>query len=43
MKYFQKYVDPAFELKYLILVTNQFGPDKLNIYGRVDPKPQSQK
>jgi DNA-binding beta-propeller fold protein YncE len=43
MKYFEKYVDPAFDLKYLVLVTNQFGPDKLNIYGRVDPKPKSRK
>jgi outer membrane protein assembly factor BamB len=36
--YFEKYVDPDYELKYLILVTNQYGPDKLNIYGRVEPK-----
>ena len=43
LKYFQKYVDPDFELKYLIMVTNQFGPDKLNIYGRVDPKPDNRK
>jgi hypothetical protein len=25
-------------LKYLILVTSQFGPDKLNIYGAVEMK-----
>ncbi|MEI7897082.1 MAG: 6-bladed beta-propeller [bacterium] len=37
LKYFEKYVDPGFNLKYLILVTNQFGPDKLNIYGAVEP------
>jgi DNA-binding beta-propeller fold protein YncE len=37
LPYFQKYVDPAFHLKYVILVTNQFGPDKLNIYGYVEP------
>ena len=43
MKYFQKYVDPDFVLKYLILVTNQFGPDKLNVYGRVDPKRNGRK
>lgn len=36
LQYFKKYVDPAFNLKYLILVTNQFGPDKLNIYGYVE-------
>lgn len=38
LSYFQKYVDPKFDLKYLILVINQFGPNKLNVYGRVDPK-----
>jgi DNA-binding beta-propeller fold protein YncE len=36
-KYLEKYVDPGYDLKYLILVTNQFGPDKLNIYGAVEP------
>lgn len=43
LKYFQKYVDPDFNLKYLILVTNQFGPDKLNIYGAVEPLTPEQK
>ena len=38
LQYFQKFVAPAFNLKYLILVTNQFGPDKLNIYGYVEAK-----
>ena len=37
LKYFQKFVDPAFNLKYLIFVTNQFGPDKITIYGAVEP------
>lgn len=37
LEYFEQYVDPGFNLKYLILVTNQFGPDKLNIYGHVEP------
>ena len=37
LKYFEKYVDPRFKLKYVIFVTNQFGPDKLNIYGAVEP------
>jgi sugar lactone lactonase YvrE len=37
LTFFEKYVDPRFKLKYLILVTNQFGPDKLNIYGYVEP------
>jgi len=38
LQYFQQYVDPRFELKYLILVTNQYGPDKVGIYGRVELK-----
>jgi len=38
LEYFQKYVDPDFNLKYLVLVTNQYGPDKINIYGFVEPK-----
>jgi hypothetical protein len=37
LEYFQKYVDPDYNLKYLILVTNQFGPDKLNIYAAIEP------
>jgi len=37
LKYFQKFVDPEYNLKYLVLVTNQFGPDKLNIYGAIEP------
>ncbi len=35
---FQHYVDKRYLLKYLILVTNNFGPDKLNIYGYVEEK-----
>ena len=35
--YFQKYVDPAYELKYIILVTNQYTPEKVNVYGRIVP------
>jgi DNA-binding beta-propeller fold protein YncE len=38
LHYFQKYVDKSFELKYLIFVTNQYGPDKINVYGFVEPK-----
>ncbi|MFC2136900.1 6-bladed beta-propeller [Bacteroidota bacterium] len=38
LKYFKKYVDNSFELKYLIFVTNQYGPDKINVYGFVDLK-----
>jgi DNA-binding beta-propeller fold protein YncE len=36
--YFQSYVDPGYTLKYLIYVTNQYGPAKLNVYGFVDEK-----
>ena len=35
---FEKFVDPAFKLKYIILVTNQYGPDKINVYGAVEMK-----
>ncbi len=38
IKYFEKYVDPSYDLKYLIFVTSQYGPDLINVYGRVDPK-----
>ncbi len=38
LSYFEKYVDPAFSLKYLIFVCNQFGPDKISVYGRIEPK-----
>ncbi len=38
LRYFEKYVDPKFELEYLIFVANQFGPDKINVYGRIVPK-----
>jgi hypothetical protein len=38
LDYFQSYVDPGFELKYLIYVTNQYGPAKLNVYGFVEDK-----
>ena len=36
LSYFQKYVDRSFKLKYLIFVTNQFGPDKVNVYGFIE-------
>jgi len=36
VKYFEKYVYKDFALKYLILVTNQYGPDKINIYGFIE-------
>jgi DNA-binding beta-propeller fold protein YncE len=38
LDYFQKYVSPEFELKYLVYVTNQYGPDKVSVYGAVQLK-----
>ncbi len=35
---FEPYVDARFELRYVIFVTNQYGPDKVSIYGFVGPK-----
>jgi len=32
---FRPYVDPRFVLDHLILVTNQYGPDKVSVYGFV--------
>ena len=31
-KYFEKYVDPKFEVEYLLFVTNQFGDRMVNVY-----------
>ncbi|MEJ2634723.1 MAG: hypothetical protein P8184_05470 [Calditrichia bacterium] len=36
--FFREFVDPAFNLKYLIYVTNQYGPDKISVYGFVEPR-----
>jgi DNA-binding beta-propeller fold protein YncE len=38
LEFFSKYVDDSFNLKYLIYVTNQYGPDKVSVYGFVEPK-----
>ena len=38
LQYFQKYVDKRFNLKHLIFVTNQYGPDKINVYGFVEAR-----
>ena len=43
MKYFEQYVDPRYDLKYLIIVANQFGPDKISVYGRIEPKNGNEK
>jgi hypothetical protein len=31
--FFQSYAEPGFLLDYVILVTNQYGPNKVNVYG----------
>ncbi len=36
--YFEDIVIPGFDLDYIILVTSQYGPDKLNIYGLLKPE-----
>lgn len=41
--YFKKYVDDRFDLNYIILVTNNFGPDKVSIYGNVRVKTKGKK
>jgi len=38
LEYFEKYLDPEFTLDYLVFVTNQYGPEKIGIYGFVKPK-----
>jgi len=35
LEYFEDFVDDSFELEYLIFVTNQYGPDKVSVYGFV--------
>ncbi len=37
LDYFRQYVAPGYDLEYLILVTNQFGPWKINVYGFLRP------
>ncbi len=41
LSYFESYVDESFRLKYIICVTNQYGPAKLNVYGFVEEKQDS--
>ncbi len=43
LEYFRKFVDPEYNLKYLIFVTNQFGPDKINVYGAIEQLKNGQK
>ncbi len=37
MNYYKKWVFPEYELRYLIFVTNQYGPDKISVYGAIKP------
>ena len=37
LSYFQDFVDDSFRLLYLIFVTNQFGANKVGVYGFVEP------
>ncbi|MBE0641253.1 MAG: hypothetical protein IH599_04405 [Bacteroidales bacterium] len=36
LDYFRDLVDSRFDLRYLIYVTNQYGPDKIGVYGFVE-------
>lgn len=38
LRFYEEYVDPAYRLKYLIFVTNQYGPDRVSVYGRIELK-----
>ncbi len=38
LAYFEPYVNESFLLKYIIYVTNQYGPAKLSVYGFVEEK-----
>lgn len=42
LDYFRPLVHESFELRYLIFVTNQYGPDRLNVYGFVEPRQMAQ-
>ncbi len=41
VEYFREFVDPDFELVYVVLVANNYGPHKLSIYGFIEPKDPS--
>ncbi len=38
LSYFEPYVLPGYILDFLILVTNQYGPDKITVYGFIHPE-----
>lgn len=37
LQFYSKWVSKEYSLKYLIFVTNQYGPDKISVYGAVKP------
>jgi DNA-binding beta-propeller fold protein YncE len=37
LELFEPFVQPGYRLEYLILVSNQFGPDLINVYGFIKP------
>jgi hypothetical protein len=39
MDYFEKYVYKGFILEHLVFVSNQFGPEKISVYGFISEKP----
>jgi hypothetical protein len=39
LSFFEPYVDDSYDLEYLIYVSNQYGPAKLNVYGKIKEKP----
>ncbi len=38
LQYFEKFVAPGYSLKYIVIVCNQYGPDKVNVYGAIEIK-----
>jgi hypothetical protein len=39
--YFEDFVDPDFVLEYVILVTNNYGPNLVEVFGFINPKDPS--
>ncbi len=39
--HFESFVDPGFVLKYVVLVANNYGPNKIGVYGFVEPRDPS--
>jgi len=38
LDYFQPYVDSRYKLEYLVFVANQYGPNKIAVYGFIQPR-----